>query len=187
MIQAAPFIALIIIFLASLWRGYSVARSSGDSAWAFGAAKGKQRLAGLAFAISIIVLAIASALSAIQPMTRLAWVGALLAVIGTIVVIFSQIQMGRAWRIGVREGDAPLFVRHGLFRFSRNPIFVGMILLGLGIAVSAGVWWGWIALLAFALATHEQVRIEEVHLSKSFGAAYEQFCGDVPRWIGMPK
>jgi protein-S-isoprenylcysteine O-methyltransferase Ste14 len=187
MIQAAPFSALIIIFLASLWRGYSVARSSGDSAWAFGAAKDRQRLAGLAFAISIIVLAIASALAAIQPVTKFAWVGALLAVAGTGVVIISQIQMGRAWRVGVREGDAPLFVRHGLFQFSRNPIFVGMILVGLGIAVNANIWWGWAALLAFVLACRAQARIEEAHLTKSFGAAYEQFCDEVPRWIGISK
>ena len=187
MMQAVPVTALIVVFLASLWRGYSVARSTGDSAWAFGAAKGRQRLAGLVFAISIAVLGIASGLAAIQPVTRFAWVGALLAVAGTIVVIVSQIQMGRAWRVGVRDGDAPIFVRHGLFRFSRNPIFAGMILLGLGIALSASNWWGWVALLAFALACHAQVRIEEAHLSQSFGAAYDQFCSEVPRWIGISK
>ncbi|HEY9092260.1 isoprenylcysteine carboxylmethyltransferase family protein [Parasphingorhabdus sp.] len=187
MIQAVPFIALIVIFLASLWRGRSVARSTGNSARAFGSAKGKQRLSGLAFAISIIVLAIASALAAMQPVTKFAWVGALLAVAGAVMVIVSQIQMGRAWRVGVREGDAPLFVRHGLFRFSRNPIFVGMIIIGLSIAVSANIWWAWVALLTFALACHAQVRIEETHLSKSFGIAYEHFCSDVPRWIGISK
>jgi len=90
-------------------------------------------------------------------------------------------------RVGVREGDAPLFVRHGLFRFSRNPIFAGMIFIGLSIAVSANIWWAWVALLTFALACHAQVRIEERHLSKSFGAAYEQFCDEVPRWIGISK
>lgn len=187
MVQTVPIIALIVVFLASLWRGRSVARSSGISAWAFGSAKGKQRLAGLAFAISIIVLAIASALAATQPVTKFAWAGMLLAAAGALVVIVSQIQMGRAWRVGVREGDAPLFVRHGLFRFSRNPIFVGMILIGLSIAVSAGSWWAWIALLTFAVVCHVQVRFEEAHLSKSFGAAYEEFCNEVPRWIGGTK
>lgn len=187
MIQAVPFIALIVLFLASLWRGRSVARSTDNSAWAFGSAKGKQRLSGLAFAISIIVLTIASALAAMQPVTKFAWVSALLAVAGAVVVIISQIQMGRAWRVGVREGDATLFVRHGLFRFSRNPIFAGMILIGLSIAVSANIWWAWVALLIFVSACHAQVRIEETHLSKSFGAAYEQFCDAVPRWIGNSK
>ncbi|NRD90538.1 hypothetical protein C8024_15340 [Sphingopyxis sp. BSNA05] len=187
MIQAVPVTALIIVFLASVWRGYSVARSTGDRAWAFGAAKGRQRLAGLLFAISIAVLGVASGLAAMQPATRFASGGALLAVAGTVIVIVSQIQMGRAWRVGVRDGDAPLFVRHGLFRFSRNPIFAGMILLGLGIALSASIWWGWVALLAFTLACHAQVRIEEAHLGKNFGSAYEQFCHDVPRWIKISK
>jgi protein-S-isoprenylcysteine O-methyltransferase Ste14 len=187
MIQAVPIIVLIVILFASLWRGRSVARSSGISAWAFNSAKGKQRLTGLAYSISTAMLTVTSVLAALQPATNYAWFGALLAVAGGLVVIVAQIQMGRAWRIGVRDGDAPLFVRHGLFRFSRNPIFAGMLLLGFGIAVSAGIWWGWVALLAFALACLAQVRIEEAHLSKSFGAAYEQFCNQVPRWIGIPK
>ncbi|MGI9359980.1 MAG: methyltransferase family protein, partial [Parasphingorhabdus sp.] len=62
-----------------------------------------------------------------------------------------------------------------------------MILIGLSIAVSANIWWAWGALLTFVLACHAQVRIEETHLSKSFGIAYEHFCSDVPRWIGISK
>jgi len=62
-----------------------------------------------------------------------------------------------------------------------------MILIGLSIAVSANIWWAWVALLIFVSACHAQVRIEETHLSKSFGAAYEQFCDAVPRWIGNSK
>lgn len=95
--------------------------------------------------------------------------------------------MGRAWRVGVRKGDAPLFVQHGLFRFSRNPVFVGMMLIGFGIAVPANSWWAWMAMLAFVLACCEQVRIEEAHLKDSFGVAYINFKNDIPRWIGIPK
>ena len=185
--QAIPLIALIVIFITSLWRGHAVSRSGGDNAWAFGAARGRQRLAGTAFAISIMVLAIASVLVAMQPMIGYAWVSTMPAVIGATVVIVAQIQMGSAWRVGVREGDAPLFIRHGLFGFSRNPIFVGMIVVGFSIAVSADSWWAWIALLTFIIACREQVRIEEAHLLDSFGDVYSSFCSNIPRWIGAPK
>ena len=80
---------------------------------------------------------------------RLCLLGATLVVIGSVTVVIAQVQMGRAWRVGVREGDAPVFVRHGLFRFSRNPIFAGMMLVGLGVAVSAEVWWCWGGLILF--------------------------------------
>ena len=187
MVDAIPLIALVVIFIASLWRGRSVSRSSGDNAWAFGSAKGRQRLAGAAFAISIVILAFAAAMAALRPESTYAPIGAPISIVGGAIVIVAQIQMGRAWRVGVREGDAPLFVQHGLFRFSRNPIFVGMMLVGLGIAVAANNWWAWIALLAFVLACREQVRIEEAHLNDSFGGAYISFKNDVPRWIGIPK
>ena len=187
MVDAIPLIALAVIFVASIWRGRSVSRASGDNAWAFGSAKGRQRLAGVAFAISIVILAFAAAEAAFSSGSAYALIGALVSIAGGAIVIIAQFQMGRAWRVGVREGDAPLFIQHGLFRFSRNPIFVGMMLVGLGIALTANSWWAWTALLAFVLACREQVRIEEVHLNDSFGRAYISFNNDVPRWIGIPK
>lgn len=187
MVDAIPLIALIVIFIASLWRGHSVSRSSGDNAWAFGSAKGRQRLAGAAFAISIVMLAFAAAEAALRSESSYGLIGALVSMAGGAIVIFAQVQMGRAWRVGVRKGDAPLFIRHGLFRFSRNPIFVGMMLVGLGIAVVANSWWAWAALISFVLACREQVRIEEAHLSDNFGRAYIIFKNDVPRWIGIHK
>lgn len=187
MVEAIPLIALVVTFLASLWRGRYVSHSSDNTAWAFGSAKGRQRLAGAAFAISIVILAFAAAKIALSSDSAHALIGALVSIVGGAIVIVAQIQMGRAWRVGVRKGDAPLFVKHGLFRFSRNPVFVGMMLIGFGIAVPANSWWAWMAMLAFVLACCEQVRIEEAHLKDSFGVAYINFKNDIPRWIGIPK
>jgi protein-S-isoprenylcysteine O-methyltransferase Ste14 len=76
-------------------------------------------------------------------------------------------------------------VSHGLFRFSRNPIFVGMILVGLSAAIVSGTWWSWFALVLFVLSCIVQVRIEEAHLEASFGDAYRAFRRQVPRWLGL--
>ena len=93
--------------------------------------------------------------------------------------------MGRAWRVGVREGDAPLFVLHGPFRFIRNPIFVGMMLVGLAVAMVSGTCWSWVALALFIASSAVQVRIEEAHLEANFGQAYRDFRSTIPRWLGM--
>ena len=103
------------------------------------------------------------------------------------IVIVAQVQMGRAWCVGVREGDAPLFVSHGLFRFSRNPIFVGMMLVGLATAMVSATWWSWVALALFVVSCTVQVRIEEAHLEASFGEAYRAFRRQVPRWLGWAR
>lgn len=184
----APAASLIVVIAATLLRGASVARTSGDRPWAFADARGRQRLAGLAFAVSIAVICVAAAIVAIRSSSTLTWpsaAGAVLAILGAVLVIVAQIQMGRAWRVGVRAGDAPVFIQHGLFRYSRNPIFVGMIFTGLGVSLVAGYWWCWLALAVFILACAVQVTIEEAHLSASFGKDYDVFRRTVPRWFGL--
>jgi protein-S-isoprenylcysteine O-methyltransferase Ste14 len=72
----------------------------------------------------------------------------------------------------------------GLYRFVRNPMYVAVVstILGQGLA------FGNVTLLEYGglvwLAFHLFVRIyEEPTLKASFGAEYEMFCGEVPRWI----
>jgi protein-S-isoprenylcysteine O-methyltransferase Ste14 len=185
MIQFTPLATMFVIILATVLRGIAIRQRTGDRPLAFLSATGMQRLAGLSFAISTVVLIVASIFAAMQSASELTIVAALLAPIGALLVIVAQVQMGRAWRIGVREGDAPLFVSHGLFRFSRNPIFVGMVLVGLSAALAASTYWAWAALMVFVVSCAVQVRIEERHLEASFGHAYLDFCAKVPRWIGM--
>lgn len=184
MLAYIPFALFVAVIAATLIRGHAVRARSGANAFAFLEARGVQRVAGAAFALSIAVLVAATLLIATGgiPPLHLA-IGSMLMAFGALAVIAAQVQMGNAWRVGVRDGDAPLFVTTGLFRFSRNPIFVGMITMALGAALAIGTWWGWSAAIAFALACHMQVRIEEAHLSRAFGGAYDAFRGSVPRWL----
>lgn len=182
--HSVPFMAMLAIVAATLIRGIAIRRATGDRPWAFASAKGLQRIAGGSFALSVAALLAAAALASAGDPDRTI-PPAIVATVGAAIVIVAQIQMGRAWRVGVREGDAPLFVSHGLFRFSRNPIFLGMMLVGLGAAIVSVTWWGWTALAIFSASCAVQVRIEEAHLAASFGEPYSAFRSLVPRWIGF--
>ncbi len=46
--------------------------------------------------------------------------------------IMAQIQMGNSWRIGIDEEKKTALVQTGVFRCSRNPIFLGMIITLIG-------------------------------------------------------
>lgn len=75
-------------------------------------------------------------------------------------------------------------VASGLYRYVRNPMYVSVILILLGHFLWFGFWW----LLAYAgfafLITHLFVTLyEEPNLRKRFGAGYEKYLSDVPRWI----
>jgi protein-S-isoprenylcysteine O-methyltransferase Ste14 len=187
LIKYAPLAAIFVITAATIGRGIAIRRKSGDRPLAIFDATGIQRIAGFAFAVSIIALTVASAITETGPAPSISIIGSVLALSGAALVIAAQVQMGRAWRIGVRGGDAPLFISHGLFRFSRNPIFVGMMLVGLACALSANLWWAWAALVVFAGSCAVQVRIEEDHLQRRFGAAYHEYRRKVPRWLGIAR
>ena len=183
-LHSIPLLAMLSIVAATLVRGIAIRRKTGDRPWAFASAKGVQRIAGSSFAFSVAALIAAAVLA---PVSDTGWTitAAIIAIVGAAIVVVAQVQMGRAWRVGVREGDAPLFISHGLFRYSRNPIFVGMMLVGLSAAMVSGTWWSWSALAVFIASCAVQVRIEEAHLEASFGQSYREFRSSVPRWVGF--
>jgi protein-S-isoprenylcysteine O-methyltransferase Ste14 len=89
--------------------------------------------------------------------------------------------MGASWRIGL-DDERMALVAEGLFRWSRNPTFLGMVTLVTGAvlvvpAVLAAAW------VAFSI----QIRMEEEHLTRMHGAAYAAYSAAVPRWIGLAR
>jgi protein-S-isoprenylcysteine O-methyltransferase Ste14 len=72
----------------------------------------------------------------------------------------------------------------GLYRYVRNPIYVAVVAIILGQALLFGAW-GLVLLGAgFWLAFHLfVVAYEEPTLQSTFGAEYEAYCANVPRWI----
>jgi len=183
-LHSIPLLAMLSVVAATLVRGIAIRRKTGDRPWAFASAKGVQRIAGSSFAFSVAALIAAAVLA---PVSDTGWriTAAIIAIVGAAIVMVAQVQMGRAWRVGVREGDAPLFISHGLFRYSRNPIFVGMMLVGLSAAMVSGTWWSWSGVAVFIASCAVQVRIEEAHLEASFGQSYREFRSSVPRWVGF--
>ncbi|MDG5761211.1 isoprenylcysteine carboxylmethyltransferase family protein [Natronococcus sp. A-GB1] len=95
------------------------------------------------------------------------------------------------WRFADEGGGTPApwdepneLVGGGVYAYSRNPMYLGVILIVLGQALlyrSAHVlWWAVGCWLGFH---HRVVDWEEPHLRKKHGEAYEQYCDDVPRWV----
>ncbi len=78
----------------------------------------------------------------------------------------------------------PEIIRTGVYRFTRNPMYVSMALLQ--IAVGVGLANGWvIALAPFVLAAVYAlaVRPEEAYLERKFGDEYTTYKSSVRRWL----
>ncbi|HEU5396544.1 MAG TPA: isoprenylcysteine carboxylmethyltransferase family protein, partial [Verrucomicrobiae bacterium] len=91
----------------------------------------------------------------------------------------------------LRERTSPLpiqpsttLVITGPYRFIRNPMYVSLILLYLGLALSLRMPWPILFLpIAQAVVRYHVVAGEEKYLERKFGAAYVDYKARVPRWL----
>lgn len=74
--------------------------------------------------------------------------------------------------------------KEGSFRFSRNPLYLSLLLLLFGIAVLSCSLWLFITIpILFVLFLFHAVKPEERYLSRKFGADYLDYKNKVRRWI----
>ena len=110
--------------------------------------------------------------------------GLLLTVAGLVVVLVSQAQMGRSWRIGVDPGERTDLVTGGVFGWMRNPVFTGMVAVQVGVAVMVPSWWSVAAVLLLVGSVQLQVRVvEEPYLRRVHGRAYRGYAARVGRFV----
>lgn len=81
--------------------------------------------------------------------------------------------------------DAPkTLMVNGLYRFVRNPMYVGVACLISAQALIRASHAIFYYLLFFLLCAHAFILLyEEPHLRRVFGEQYEEYCRQVPRWI----
>ena len=72
----------------------------------------------------------------------------------------------------------------GPYRYSRNPDYIGQLVLYLGIALAANTWWPiWLLPPVLAVVERGVVFREERYLEAKFGREYEDYKRSVPRWL----
>jgi protein-S-isoprenylcysteine O-methyltransferase Ste14 len=113
-----------------------------------------------------------------------AWLGLAVMALGGAVILAAQLGMGTSWRIGLDQERTGL-VTSGLFAWSRNPAFVGMVAVVLGAFLVAPTAVTGIVLATAWVAFSIQIRMEEEHLRRMHGPAYDRYRTAVPRWIGL--
>lgn len=110
---------------------------------------------------------------------------------GMLVLFGALALIGWAVLVLVRAGNDPrpdrpdtAIVEAGPFRFSRNPVYLGLLVAMAGFALRWGDLWGWLALpLGHLLLDRLVVAKEEAYLAARFGAAYAAYRGRVRRWL----
>jgi len=72
----------------------------------------------------------------------------------------------------------------GPYRFTRNPIYLGMIVGLIGLAIAFDSLWLLVALIPFPLVIrHGVIAREEAYLERKFGDVYRRYRSRVRRWL----
>ena len=74
-------------------------------------------------------------------------------------------------------------ITDGPYRFVRHPRYAGLMALQFAFALALGSVLAWGFAIGWILVNMRRVRLEEVHLRKLFGAAYDRYCSRTPRFI----
>lgn len=110
--------------------------------------------------------------------------GLCIAGIGDIFFLISVTYMKDSWRAGIPEKDKTTLVTDGIYKFSRNPAFVGFDFMYIGILL---MFFN-IGTLLFSLFSivmlHLQILQEEKYMAKTFGEEYLEYKKKVFRYIG---
>ena len=103
------------------------------------------------------------------------WSGAALYAFGLLLLLLSVIGFAAPSESGVRH--------KGVYRISRNPMYVSYFFVFLGCVLLTQSLPLLAALLVFQLTAHTVIRAEERWCRQTFGAAYERYCGSVRRYL----
>jgi len=92
------------------------------------------------------------------------------------------------WREGTEinptSAQNKKLVARGPFRLTRNPMYLGLTLVSLGIAFCVGSFPMFaVPPLVFATANFIHIPFEEEKMRRQFGAAYDEYVRRVPRWL----
>ena len=81
-------------------------------------------------------------------------------------------------------GESAVLVQDGLYRYSRNPMYLGMLLVLAGIAAGLGQLLAALLVPGFvAVVGRQNIRHEERMLQEQFGESYRRYCARVRRWL----
>lgn len=78
-------------------------------------------------------------------------------------------------------------VTNGLYRVSRNPMYVGLLLMQIGLGVACTSWLYLLLTAVLMILLNAVLASEERYCLDRYGDAYREYMNRTPRWIGISK
>lgn len=104
--------------------------------------------------------------------------------VATAITVMSWIQFGKAKTNILPHKPSSAIIRDGLYRFSRNPIYLTFLIFQAGVGLLMNNLWVMLLLpVTFILLTKFVIVREEAYLEREFGEDYRSFKRTVRRWL----
>lgn len=116
---------------------------------------------------------------------RLAWIGGPFIVGVALILAAWAVRTMHAGGASIPTGaPTDVIVQGGPYRFSRNPIYLAMVLslAGIGVWVNSP-WFVGLAIVSAALLSWGAISCEEAYLQRKFGVQYSVYKESVRRWL----
>ena len=110
--------------------------------------------------------------------------GFCIGMLGDIIFLASVLCMKDSWRAGIPDKDRTKLVTTGIYRYSRNPAFLGFDLMYVGLLL---MYFNLSMLVVSAFAIimlHLQILQEERYLTENYGESYREYRKHVFRYLG---
>ena len=110
--------------------------------------------------------------------------GFCIGMLGDIIFLASVLCMKDSWRAGIPDKDRTKLVTSGIYRYSRNPAFLGFDFMYVGLLL---MYFNLAMLVVSAFAIimlHLQILQEERYLTENYGEAYREYRKHVFRYLG---
>jgi protein-S-isoprenylcysteine O-methyltransferase Ste14 len=112
------------------------------------------------------------------------WVGGIAFMLALALVAWAIATMTGAGSNVPTNMPTTTIVQTGPYRFTRNPIYLGMLLGLVGLAIAFDSLWLLVTLVPFALVIrYGVIAREEAYLQRKFGSAYRHYRAHVRRWL----
>jgi protein-S-isoprenylcysteine O-methyltransferase Ste14 len=126
-------------------------------------------------------------------------------VVSWVYAVFLPLQLGTTWLYGgllvylfgivftivalLNFATSPKdkVITKGLYRFSRNPMYVGMLLMQIGLGIACSSWLYLLLTVVLTILLNANLSAEERYCLYRYGDNYQKYMNSTPRWIGIHK
>jgi protein-S-isoprenylcysteine O-methyltransferase Ste14 len=102
-------------------------------------------------------------------------IGLALFIIGLIIMLVGQTTLWRNYSGTVVIREDHQLITHGIYRFTRNPMYLGLIMVVTGLPVFAASMYGFLTSLVLIPIILNRIRLEEELLTEEFQDAYQKY------------